>query len=252
MVVSLLQKTSAEEKTHSQLRRDLACAFRWAAKFNMHEGIANHFSAATNEAGTKFLINPYGKYFSRISASDLILLDVDEAPKQFGDTIDETAYCIHGAIHKSQPHARCILHLHPKYSTALSSLKDTSIPPIDQTTMRFYNRVTVDNGYNGMGVGEEAERLSKKLGNGSVLLMGQHGVITVGETVAQAFDALFYFERACKTLFLAMSSGRELNIANHEVAEKTAQQWESYPNAAEKHFNALKEILDEEEPGYRD
>ncbi|PPR77965.1 MAG: Decarboxylase NovR [Alphaproteobacteria bacterium MarineAlpha3_Bin5] len=251
MVVSSLKTAKAEKLYHSQIREDLACAFRWAARLNMHEGIANHFSAVVNATSTKFLINPYGKYFSRISASDLLLLDTGTVPEEFGDAIDQTAYCIHGSIHRNQPRARCILHLHPKYATALSALKDTSIPPIDQTTMRFYNRVTVDNGYNGMGLGNEAERLSKKLGNGSVLLMGQHGVITVGETVAQAFDELFYFERACKTLFLALSSGREMNIASHEVAEKTARQWESYPRAAEKHFNALKEILDEEEPEYR-
>tara|TARA_B100000029_G_C17348553_1_gene877952 strand:+ start:146 stop:901 length:756 start_codon:yes stop_codon:yes gene_type:complete len=250
-VVGSLETTQIETLSYSSIREDLACAFRWTARLNMHEGVANHFSAAVNDAGTKFLINPYGKYFSRISASDLLLLDADTAPDEFGDKIDQTAYCIHGAIHRKEPRARCVLHLHSKYATALSALKDTSIPPIDQTTMRFYNRVAVDYGYNGMGVGEEAERLSTKLGNGSVLLMGQHGVITVGETVAQAFDELFYFERACKTLFLALSSGREMNIASHEVAEKTALQWESYPNAAEKHFNALKEILDEEEPEYR-
>ena len=90
------------------------------------------------------------------------------------------------------------------------------------------------------------------LGDKRVLLMGQHGVMTVGNTVAEAFDELFFFERACETLFLALSSGRELNVASHEVAEKTAGQWAAYPGAAEKHFNALRDILDEEEPVYRD
>ena len=233
-----------------QLREDLACAFRWSARLNMHEGIANHFSAAINTQGTQFLVNPYGKHFSKICASDLIVLDVNHPPGSSDEDVDQTAYCIHGSIHKNNAKARCVLHLHPKYSTALSAVKDPIIPPIDQTTMRFYNRVAFDDGYNGMGVGNEAERLSKTIGNKSVLLLGQHGVITIGESIASAFDILFYFERACETLFLALSTGKELNIATHEVAEKTAQQWEAYPGSANKHFNALKEILNEEEPDY--
>ncbi len=155
-------------------------------------------------------------------------------------------------MHRNNPQARCILHVHSRYATALAALKDTSMPPIDQTTMRFYNRVAVDSGFNGMGLDHEAERLSTTLGEATVLLLGQHGLVTVGETVTQAFDELFYFERTCETLLLALSSGRELNIASPEVAEKTARQWAAYPAAASKHFKALQQILDEEEPDYRD
>jgi ribulose-5-phosphate 4-epimerase/fuculose-1-phosphate aldolase len=252
MSVSAFPPAKTQSLAYQSEREDLACAFRWTARLNMHEAVANHFSLVVSDDGTDFLINPYGRHFSKMRASDLLLLNTEVAPEGMGDSVDPTAYCIHGAMHRNNPQARCILHVHSKYSTALSALKDTSIPPIDQTTMRFYNRVAVDNHYDGMGLGDEAERLSTVLGDKRVLLMGQHGVMTVGNTVAEAFDELFFFERACETLFLALSSGRELNVASHEVAEKTAGQWAAYPGAAEKHFNALRDILDEEEPVYRD
>lgn len=251
MTVQSLRNTETRGLPFQQEREDLACAFRWTARLNMHESVANHFSLAVSDDGSEFLVNPFGRHFSRMRASDLLILDANDPPDGLGDTVDPTAYCIHGAMHRNNPQARCILHVHSKYATALSVLKDTSLPPIDQNTMRFYNRIAVDTGFDGMGLDEEAERLSTTLGNKSILLMGQHGIMTVGQTVAQAFDALYYFEKACETLFTALSSGRELNIASHEVAEKTAQQWEDYPNLAEKHFAALRDILDEEEPDFR-
>jgi len=252
MSVSSLSQARSAQQSYRQEREDLACAFRWTARLNMHEAVANHFSLVVGDDGKDFLINPYGRHFSKMRASDLLMLSLDVAPEGMGDSVDPTAYCIHGAMHRNNPQARCILHVHSKYATALSALKDTSMPPIDQTTMRFYNRIAVDNAYDGMGLGDEAERLSSLLGDRRVLLMGQHGVMTVGKTVAQAFDELFFFERACETLILALSTGRDLNVASHDVAEKTASQWEGYPGAAEKHFHALRDILDEEEPAYRD
>jgi len=232
-------------------RADLAAAFRYTARLNMQESIANHFSVATADDGSRFLINPYGRHFSRMRASDLVEVGSEAEPEGMGDTIDPTAWAIHGALHRRVPHARCIMHLHPKYTTALACLKDPVLPPIDQNTMRFYNRVAFDDGYDGMGLGDEAERLARVLGNRSVMLMGQHGILMVGPTVAHCFDAIYYFERGAETYLTALMTGRELNIASDAVAEKTAQQWESYPGFAEKHFAAVRAILDEEEPEYR-
>lgn len=232
-------------------RSDLAAAFRYAARLNMHESIANHFSYAVTDDGSRFLINPYGRHFSKMRASDLVEVDSTTEPEEMGDTIDPTAWAIHGALHRHVPHARCIMHLHPKYATALACLKDPVLPPIDQNTMRFYNRVAFDDGYDGMGLGDEAERLARRLGNRSIMLMGQHGLLAVGPSVAHCFDAIYYFERSAETYLTALMTGRELNIASDTVAEKTAQQWESYPGFAEKHFAAIRSILEEEEPEYR-
>ncbi len=239
------------EDTLNEQRCDLAAAFRWTARLNFHEGIANHFSLAVSDDGSRFLLNPYGQHFSRMQASDLLELDANNPADGDHPDVDPTAWCIHGAIHRQLPHARCILHVHSKYATVLATLEDSTIPPIDQNTMRFFNRVAVDSGFDGMGLGDEAERLAGTMGNHSTLIMGNHGVLVVGETVARAFDNLYYFERAAETVITAYSTGKPLRIASDTVAEKTAQQWESYPEFGERHFTALKDILDQEEAEYR-
>ncbi|MBC8267652.1 MAG: class II aldolase/adducin family protein [Rhodospirillaceae bacterium] len=236
----------------SEHRVDMAAAFRWTARLNMHEGIANHFSLAVSDDGSKFLLNPYGRHFSKMRASDLLLINANDPAMGERDDIDPTAWCIHGAMHRNNPGARCIMHVHSKFVTALASLKDSSMPPIDQNTMRFYNRIAVDDGFDGMGMGDEAERLSTVMGNKRLAIMGNHGVMVIGNSVAEVFDDMYYFERACETLITALSTGRELRIASPEVAEKTAQQFENYPGFAERHLAALKDILDSEEPDYRD
>ena len=252
MSVQSLSSARADALDYQQEREDLAAAFRWTARLNMHEGIANHFSLAVSDDGSKFLMNPYGRHFSKMRASDLVLIDANEEPEGLNDTIDPTAFCIHGAMHRNNPQARCVMHVHSKYATALSTLKDPTIPPIDQTTMRYYNRVAIDDGFDGMGLGDEAERLSTCLGNHSVVMMCQHGFMTAASTVAEAFDDMYFFERAAETYMLALSTGRALNVASHAVAEKTAQQWAAYPDTGAKHLRALRDILDEEEPDYRD
>ena len=239
------------EENFKQERINLAAAFRWAARLNMHEAVANHFSLAVSDDGSQFLLNPIGLHFSEICARDLILLDSnDSSTMSQPNAPDPTAWAIHGAIHRNNPQARCILHVHPKYATILACLEDKTMKPIDQNTMRFYEKVSIDNGYDGMGLGDEAERLSTILGNNSVMLMGNHGVLTAAKTVAKAFDDLFYFERSCETLIGAYQTGKKLHLASHEVATKTAQQWEKY-DASDLHFDALKRILDKEEADYK-
>jgi ribulose-5-phosphate 4-epimerase/fuculose-1-phosphate aldolase len=238
---------------HRQARVDLACAFRWAARLGLHEAIANHFSLAVSADGQQFLINPYGRHFSRMRASDLLLLDAsDPACLDRPDAPDVTAWALHGALHRNRPHARCLLHTHSKYATALACLADSRLPPIEQNAMRFFERVAIDEGFDGMGLGDEAERVSRVLDDQPILLMGNHGVIAAATSVAQAFDDLYYFERACELYFTALSSGRPLRIASDAVARKTARQWQDYGDFAERHFAALRDILDREEPDYRD
>jgi len=233
-------------------REDLAASFRWVARLNMHESIANHFSLAVSEDGKQFLMNPYGRHFSRLRASELLLLDADdETAMQGPDAPDPTAWAIHGAIHRAVPQARCVMHLHSKYATVIASLADSTIHPIDQNTMRFYDQVEIDHGFDGMGLAEEAERLATLVGSRPIVVMGNHGVLVTGRTVAETFDSLYYFERACETLVTAYMTGKELRTVSHEVASKTARQWAEYPEFAERHFAAIRDILDEEDPTYR-
>ncbi|MHC5351605.1 class II aldolase and adducin N-terminal domain-containing protein [Metapseudomonas furukawaii] len=239
------------EHNHWQARVDLACAFRWAARLGLHEAIANHFSLAVSADGREFLINPYGKHFSEIRASDLILVNADDpGTLDRPDAPDITAWALHGALHRNQPQARCVLHTHSRYATALACLADSRLPPIEQNCMRFFERLAIDEGFDGMGLGDEAERVSRLLDGKPVLLLGSHGVMVAATSVAQAFDDLYYFERACELYLTALATGRPLRIASDEVARKTARQWLEYPDFAEKHFAALKRILDREEAGY--
>lgn len=245
-----LAEVKPDYDPHLEQRRDLAATFRWIARLNMHEGVANHFSMAVSDDGSQFLVNPANLHFSRAKASELILVDANDPTEVERGRIDLSAWCIHGAVHRNVPRARCILHVHSKYATAFACLKNPTLAPIDQNTMRYYNRYVVDPGFDGMGIGDEGERLSTLLQDLNVLVMGNHGVMVVGETVADAFDDLYYFERACETYITAVSTGLELNVVSDAVAEKTAWQWENYPDLRASHLREVRAILDEQEPDY--
>jgi ribulose-5-phosphate 4-epimerase/fuculose-1-phosphate aldolase len=157
-------------------------------------------------------------------------------------------------MHRNAPQARCVLHVHSKYATVLASIEAGGLPPIDQNTMRYFNRVSIDSGFDGMGLGDEAERLTKTLGDNTILLMGNHGVMAVGETIAKAFDDLYYFERACETYITALMTGKPLRVVSDAVAEKTARQWHDYVHRVglgEAFLDEIRVILDREEPDYR-
>ncbi|MDH3740378.1 MAG: class II aldolase/adducin family protein [Hyphomicrobiales bacterium] len=237
-----------------QLRVDLAAMFRLAAHFDWHESIANHFSAAVSGDGKTFLLNPRWQHFATIRASDLLLLNFDDPDvMQREDAPDPSAWCIHGNIHANVRHARVLLHCHPDYATALCGLKDPTMKPIDQNTGRFFNRLAIDLGYGGFGDEmEEGLRLAKAFGNHSIMMMGNHGVSVTGNTVAEAFDTLYYLERAAKTMVLAYSTGEPLSIMDDELAEQVAQSWESYPGMSEAHFASMKAMLDRTDPSYRE
>lgn len=234
-------------------RIDLAAAFRWFARLGMHEAVANHLSLAVSADGSQFLMNPRGRHFARVRASDLLLLDASDAgTMNRPDAPDPTAWVIHGRLHARLPQARCVMHLHPKHATALSALDDSTMYPVDQNTMRFYDRVVIDEAYGGMALAqEEGDRLAGLLGDKRILMMCNHGVLVVAPTVAQALDDLYYFERAAETLITCYATGRKLRIAADNVARLTAQQWADYPHFAEDHLAEVKAILDREEPDYR-
>jgi ribulose-5-phosphate 4-epimerase/fuculose-1-phosphate aldolase len=238
----------------NELKQDLAAAFRWTARLNMNEGIANHFSVCLPNSND-FFVNGSGLHFSSIKASDMVLVEqnrIDEIKKK-PELVDPTALHIHGTIHRKVPHARCILHVHSKYATALSALKDPILKPIDQNTMRFYNRVSIYNDFGGLGFEDESNKMASTIGNNRTMLLANHGIITLGQTVADAFDELYYFEKACETYLTTLSTNKELNIVSPEVAEKTAQEWENYPvNMGEQHLREIKKILDKEDISYRE
>ena len=238
---------------HWDQRVDLAAAFRWTARLNMHEGVANHFSLSVNEDGTKFLMNANQVHFARIRASELLLLDAhDPKTLSYAGAPDPTAWGLHASLHRCCPHARCAMHAHSIHATVLATLADSTIPPIDQNTAMFHNRHAVDDQFGGLAFESEGKRCAKLLSDPKVkvLVMGNHGVLVIGDDVADAFNRLYYFERAAETYVRALQTGRPLRILAPSIAEKTADEIDSYPGQAERHLAEIKALLDEEGSDY--
>ena len=236
-----------------QERVDLAAAFRWTARLNMHEGVANHFSFAVNDDGTQFLMNPNQMHFSRVKASDMIMVDANDLETLSGPNApDPTAWGLHGGIHRHCPHARCAMHVHSIHATVLATLKDSRLLPIDQNCATFFNRYVIDDHYGGLAFEEEGERCAGLLSDPKqkVMIMGNHGIMIIGATVAETFNRLYYFERAAETYIRALQTGQPLRVLSDEIAEKTAQELEDYPEQDERHLSELKAILDDEGSNY--
>ena len=237
---------------HAAARQDLAATFRWTAREDMHEAIANHFSLAVNEDGTKFLINPK-RHFSRMKASDLWVIDANNPDSAKGtDAPDQTAWGLHASLHRHVPHARCAMHVHSTYATVLASLADSRLPAIDQNSAMFYNRQVVDEDYGGLALEEEGTRCARLFQDPSVrtMIMGNHGVLIIGETVAEAFTRLYYFERAARNYILALHTGRPLRELSDEVASKAAEQMEGATDSEAAFLAEIRAVLDAEEPDY--
>ena len=249
----MLDRLQSPNMTHWDERVDLAAAFRWTERLNYHEAVANHFSLAVNDDGSRFLMNPNQRHFSRIRASELLLLDAnDPTTMNQPDAPDPTAWGLHGSIHRLCPHARCVMHVHSIHATVLACLADSTLPPIDQNTATFYGRYVVDDQFGGLAFEEEGMRCAGMLSDPKikVMIMGNHGVLVIGANVADTFNRLYYFERAAETYIRALQTGQPLRVLSHEIAEKTAQELEDYPDQAERHLSELKAILDDEGSTY--
>ena len=239
--------------THWEERVDMAAAFRWTARLGMHEAVANHFSLAVNEDGTQFLMNPNQRHFSRIKASDMLLLDAnDPTTMDQPDAPDPTAWGLHGSIHRACPHARCVMHVHSIHATVLACLAASTLPPIDQNTATFYNRYVIDEHFAGLAFEEEGKRCAAMLSDPKIktMIMGNHGVLIIGDSVADTFNRLYYFERAAETYIRALQTGQPLRILSDEIAEKTAQELDDYPGQSDRHLAELKAILDDDGSTY--
>jgi len=238
---------------HWAERVQMAAAFRWTARLNMHEAVANHFSLAVNEDGTQFLMNPNQVHFSRVKASDLLLLDAgDPETMNRPDAPDPTAWGLHGSIHRRCPHHRCVIHVHSIHSTVLASLADSNLPPIDQNCATFYNRYVIDDQYGGLAMEDEGERCAAQLQDPArkVMIMGNHGILVLGDSVADCFNRMYYFERAAETYVRALQTGQPLRVLSHDVAEKTARELEAYPGQGDRHMAEIMAILDAEGADY--
>jgi ribulose-5-phosphate 4-epimerase/fuculose-1-phosphate aldolase len=241
-----------EPPNEAQARVDLAAALRWASRLGLGEGICNHFSVEVPGAAGRFLINPQGLHWSEVTPSELVVVDARGLKITGTRDVEPTAFFIHGAIHRGKAAARCVLHTHMPYATALTVLRDGRLEWSSQNALKFYDRVAYDDDYNGLALDEaEGDRMCSELSEADVLFLGNHGIIVTGTSVATAFDDLYYLERACMLQVLAMSTGRPLRTVSESIAAKTARQMREESTQAALHFEALKRLLDRDEPGWR-
>ena len=238
---------SAAERT---ARVDLAAAFRLAVRMDLHEGVCNHFSVMLDRR--RFLLNRFGLHWSEVTAGNLLCLDADGKLLEGEGEFEKTAFYIHSRIHLAHPRATCVLHTHMPYATALTLLAEGRLEMVEQNALRFHQDIAYDDIYNGLVVDNtEGDRLAAALGGKRVMFLANHGVIVVGTTVAEAFDALYYLERACRLQVLARAMGGAIRPVRPEVVRETRRMLAAdAAKYSQAHFSALKRILDREAPDY--
>ena len=221
------------------------------------EGIDNHLTLMVPGHTDRFLLAPFGLHWSEVKASDFMVLDFNGQIVSGRGPVEDTALYIHLPVHRvGGARARCVLHTHMPYATALGMLENPRLEMAVQSALTFHDDVAYDGDYNGLAFDEtEGERLARALGPKSVLMMRNHGALVVGETVPQAFERLYFLERASQAQVLALSTGRALRPIPEPVVRATLAQFTSGSlvggrDRAELHFDALKRLLDRTQADY--
>lgn len=208
-----------------QARVELAACFQLAAQHGLEEGICNHFSALVPGHDDLFLVNPFGCAFSEITASRLLICDFDGHVLAGEGQPEATAFYIHARLHRLQPQRRAAFHTHMPNATALSLLDGPPLLWASQTALKFYGRTAVDEHYNGLALdNSEGDRIAAAMGDADILFLKNHGVMVCGPSIAEAWDDLYYLERAAEVQLKAMGANRPLRAVPHEVAQRTYEQ----------------------------
>ena len=244
-------------ETEWEARVDLAAAHRLAVMHGFHEGIFNHLTLTVPGRTDRYYQIPFGMHWSEVKASSFMEVGIDDGKVKRGSgDVEQSCYCIHAPIHKALPQARAVFHTHMPYASALTRLDDPRIKEIGQTEVGLSGEIAYDDEYTGPALDPaEGARLAIVIGDKSVLFMANHGISTVGSTVADAYDMLYYVERAAQVQIYAMWTGQPLKQLPAPVVEKTKRDYKddhlyTGPTPAQRHFDALKRILDRKEPDY--
>ena len=240
----------------AEARVQLAAAHRMAVLHELEEGIDNHFTMTAPGRDGEYLILPFGLHWSEARASDLIVFDEEGRVLEGQGTLELSAQCIHAPIHRITG-ARVVLHTHQTWTLALNMLQDNRLLPASQTAAFYHGLIAYDDDYTGVAATlAEGERLAAAMGTKPVLFMKNHGVLVIGDTMAQAYRRLYRIERVCRNQILALSTGRPLQVLSDDVAARVQA-----PSASDRHprgererlfFEAMMRIVDRELPGYRD
>ncbi|MBC5768203.1 class II aldolase/adducin family protein [Ramlibacter albus] len=245
--------------THDEIRQariHLAAANRLAVYDDLEEGIDNHFTMRVPGQEDRYLVLPFGLHWSEARASDLIVFNEAGDVLEGKGTLELSALSIHAPLHRITG-ASVILHTHQTWALALNMLEDNRLLPCSQTAAFLTRSIAYDDEYTGIANSlSEGERLASALGDKKILFMKNHGVLVVGDTVAQAYRRLYKLERASRAQVLAMSTGRPLAVLDEGMVKKV-----DAPNPRNSHsqaerealyFAAMMRVLDREMPGYAD
>ena len=230
-------------------RIDLAACHRLAYRFGLSEGIDNHLTMLVPGHADRFYLAPFGLLWDEVKASDFLEIDLSGTVIGGRGLVEDTALYIHLSVHRLKPEARCILHTHMPYATALGMLEDPRLLMGGQNAIGLHEDIAYAD-YRGLALDySEGERLAGALGGKSILMLRNHGVLVTGPSAAQAFERLYFLERACQSQVLALSTGNRLQAVPDSVVQATAAQFRGADRVggqerAELHFQALKRLLD--------
>lgn len=238
-------------------RIDLAAAHRVAVMHGFNEGIFNHFTARVPGYSDRYYQIPFGLHWSEVTASCFMEVGYDGTLYEGDGVIEPSCFNIHAPIHKLVWHANTVLHTHMPFCSALARLEDQSILPIGGTELRMMMRTGYDNGYHSTAFSStEGVRLANLIGDKEILIMANHGVSIAASSVAKAYDLLYYTERAAQVQLYAMWTGRPLKVMPESVVQRSTDLYSKGDiyggrDASDWHFDALKRILDRQEPDYK-
>jgi ribulose-5-phosphate 4-epimerase/fuculose-1-phosphate aldolase len=236
------------------LRDDLSAVLRWSAALGLHEGVCNHYSAVIDapDGGPpdRFLLNPRWRHWAEVMPPDLVACPLGAPDDAAPDTavpegVEDTAFHIHRAVHRLVPRAAVVLHTHMPYATALCLRRDGALRMVSQNAARFHGRIAWRRDYGGVALAaDEGRAIAEAVGDADIVFLANHGVIVVGRSVAEAFDDLYYLERAAEAQILAETGGHALAELDEAVLDRTAAEIAStQPAAAEAHLAAVKRRL---------
>lgn len=217
-------------------RVQLAAAYRLIAEFGMDDSIFTHISAKApvSEGTEAFLINPYGLRFDEVTAGALVTVDLNGniLADKLGTGFNKAGFTIHSAVHTARPEIACVLHTHTVAGVAVASMKD-GLLPLNQWSAPFYNRLAYHD-YEGIALNhEERERIVADLGNKRAMILRNHGLLTCGRSIGEAFRTMMDLERACRAQVAILSMRTDMNLLSDELAEFTARQEEGWSEAHE-------------------
>ena len=239
-----------------QAKIHLAAALRLAVHDGFDEGIDNHFTVCVPGREDQYMVLPFGLHWSEARASDIMIFNEAGKTLEGNGVVELSAQSIHAPVHRITG-AKVVLHTHQPWALALNMLEDNRLIPATQTAAFFDGKIAYDDTYTGLAATlNEGERLAGLMENKSVMFLKNHGVITVGDTVAQAYRLLYKLERACKTQVLAMSTGKPIHVLEQAVIDKvrTPSVDDRHPRSERErlYFEAMMRVIDRVNPGYAD